>query len=494
MGCFLALAILALTPCTFGKANDISYKELWFRTKLDHFAFHNNKTFKLRYLLDDRYWDRDGGPIFIYTGNENSIELFAEVTGALWEWAPEFGALVVFAEHRFFGKSLPFGNESSESPDKLGYLSSDQALADYADLILHLKYTLPGAEKSAVIAFGGSYGAMLAAWMRLKYPHLVDGALSSGGPFNMPPGLVPCSTYSEAVTNAYRSVSEQCVTAIRNSWAVMERLASTDAGARYLQEKFRTCQPLHPSNYTLFRDMVRETYGVVAMSNYAEPSDLVGALPANPVKEICKHFMNAPKAPKATLGLVDAAADAMSIVSPKGNGRTCVDVFLYERNLDSYQFMKCNELMQPFCGNGVSDMFYPYTWNATEERERCQKKFGITPDFYRTVMMYGGSKFSTATNIIFSNGELDPWSALGVLEPPNDNLVVIIIPGVAHHVDLRFASTTDTRAVKQARAIEKNYIRQWISQNRPRPQRKKDKEPRVITMKRQTVFFNAYRF
>nr|XP_037289027.1 lysosomal Pro-X carboxypeptidase-like [Rhipicephalus microplus] len=493
MGSILPLLILIIFPWTFTVgAKDISYKEQWFRTKVDHFAFHNNKTFKLRYLMNDEYWDRDGGPIFIYTGNEDNIEGFAEATGALWEWAPEFGALVVFVEHRFFGKSLPFGNRSFESPEKLGYLTSDQALADYADLIIHLKYTLPGAEKSAVIAIGGSYGGLLAAWMRLKFPHLVDGALSSGGPFNMPPGLVPCSTYSEAVTNAYKSVSEQCVTAIRNSWPVMERLAYTEAGARHLQEKFKTCQPLHPSNYTLFRDMLRDTYGVVAMVNYPEESELVGALPANPVKEICKHFMNAPR---TAHGLVDGAAAAMSMFTAAGKGLPCLDVFLYERNLASYQFLKCNELMQPFCGNGVSDMFYPYTWNATAERERCEKKFGITPDFYRTIMMYGGSKFSTATNIIFSNGELDPWSALGVLEPPNDDVVVIVIPGVAHHVDLRFASPSDSRAVKRARVVEKNYIRQWISQADARSQRKKNepKELRVINMKNENSFFKAYR-
>ncbi|KAL1487268.1 hypothetical protein MTO96_046595, partial [Rhipicephalus appendiculatus] len=91
------------------------------------------------------------------------------------------------------------------------------------------------------------------------------------------------------------------------------------------------------------------------------------------------------------------------------------------------------------------------------------------------------------------NGELDPWSALGVLEPPNDDVVVIVIPGVAHHVDLRFASPTDSRAVKQARVTEKNYIRQWISQGDPRSQRKEN-ELRVINMKKDTSFFKAYRF
>lgn len=39
----------------------------------------------------------------------------------------------------------------------LGYLNSGQALADYADIILHLKRNL-SAEASPVIVIGGSYG------------------------------------------------------------------------------------------------------------------------------------------------------------------------------------------------------------------------------------------------------------------------------------------------------------------------------------------------
>ena len=89
--------------------------------------------------------------------------------GFMWDSAPEFGAAIVFAEHRYYGKSLPFGNEIFSNVSTLGYLSSEQALADFALLIGHLKERrLPNATKSPVIAFGGSYGGELTAWMRIK--------------------------------------------------------------------------------------------------------------------------------------------------------------------------------------------------------------------------------------------------------------------------------------------------------------------------------------
>ena len=56
---------------------------------------------------------------------------------------------------RFYGKSLPFGNDSFKHP-YVDLLSAEQALADYAVLVTALKTQL-NASDSRVIAFGGRY-------------------------------------------------------------------------------------------------------------------------------------------------------------------------------------------------------------------------------------------------------------------------------------------------------------------------------------------------
>ena len=40
---------------------------------------------------------------------------------------------------RYYGESLPFNGNKSRDPAVLGYLTSEQALADFAQLITYLK-------------------------------------------------------------------------------------------------------------------------------------------------------------------------------------------------------------------------------------------------------------------------------------------------------------------------------------------------------------------
>ncbi|KNC72080.1 hypothetical protein SARC_15371, partial [Sphaeroforma arctica JP610] len=74
--------------------------ELYYDQPVDHFNYNDGRTYKQRYFsCKPEYWS-EGGPIFFYTGNEASVELYVNNTGIMWENAQEFGAWMVFAEHR----------------------------------------------------------------------------------------------------------------------------------------------------------------------------------------------------------------------------------------------------------------------------------------------------------------------------------------------------------------------------------------------------------
>jgi pimeloyl-ACP methyl ester carboxylesterase len=96
--------------------------------------------------------------------------------------AEKWGGLVVFGEHRYFGGSWPFDNKTKavEGSNKQ-FLTVDNVLMDFNELIKSIKSEY-NAEGKAVIAFGGSYGGMLAAWMRMKYPQTIQGALAASAP------------------------------------------------------------------------------------------------------------------------------------------------------------------------------------------------------------------------------------------------------------------------------------------------------------------------
>ena len=133
------------------------------------------------------------------------------------EIAPEFKAMVVFVEHRYYGDSWtngswPFGTNAFQ-PENLRYLTVEQALADFVEVrmtcgsmcgsttmvggalllfdignpssivvsvlsqtldehalqvTLSLRELMKAPPETAVVTFGGSYGANLAMWSRLK--------------------------------------------------------------------------------------------------------------------------------------------------------------------------------------------------------------------------------------------------------------------------------------------------------------------------------------
>ncbi|KAF2310037.1 hypothetical protein GH714_006264 [Hevea brasiliensis] len=150
-------------PETSGTSMSEDFQTIYYDQTLDHFNYRPESytTFKQRYVINFKYWGgaNASAPIFAYLGAEAPIDEDLAGIGFLTENAAQFSALVVFIEHRFYGKSVPFGSfiKALKNANVRGYFNSAQALADYAEILIYLKKKL-SAHYSPVIVIGASYG------------------------------------------------------------------------------------------------------------------------------------------------------------------------------------------------------------------------------------------------------------------------------------------------------------------------------------------------
>ena len=68
------------------------------------------------------------------------------------------------------------------STANLEYLSSRQALADIAKFHDHMVSEYHMTDANRWIAYGGSYPGSLSAWLRIKYPERIFGAVATSAP------------------------------------------------------------------------------------------------------------------------------------------------------------------------------------------------------------------------------------------------------------------------------------------------------------------------
>lgn len=473
--CLVAAALMAAPAAALRKTtfevrqanSSYRYSTAWYNQTLDHFTFTTDLKFRQKYLFNDTWWDKENnGPIFFYTGNEGIIEAFAENSGFMWDIAPDFGALLVFAEHRYYGESLPFNGNTSRDPAVLGYLTSEQALADFAELISYLKTTLPGAAQSPVIAFGGSYGGMLAAWLRMKFPHLCDGALAASAPIAQ--FTSPCEAFYRIVTSDYNTAAANgtCSSAIRQSWSALDRLGqeANNTGLDWLSANYKLCQPFtHPDNVTLLKGYLTDMWTNLAMMDYPYPTSFLAPLPAYPVTAACANLKRSSY--DNDTHLLTHIFKAASVYFNYTGNTTCFDLNKQDDiGADMWYYQACSEMVMPFCNDGVSDMFQPKPWNYDEFAKDCVDTWGVVPRPQMANMMFGGRKLKSASNIIFSTGLLDPWSSGSVLKSLSPTVAVITIPEGAHHLDLRAANPADPDSVVVARKNEKKIIQGWIQE------------------------------
>lgn len=381
----------------------------------------------------------------------------------MWDVAEELKAMLVFAEHRYYGESLPFGADSFKDSKRLNFLTSEQALADFAELIRHLKTTIPGAGDQPVIAIGGSYGGMLAAWFRMKYPHMVVGALAASAPIWQFENLVPCDTFMKIVTTDFRKSDPNCPKSIRRSWDAINRLATTRSGLQWLTKTLRLCNPLTLDDVQHFKQWILETWVNLAMTDYPYESNFMQPLPAWPIKVVCQYLTDPNVSDSQLLQNIFQALNVYYNYSGQAECLNISETASSSLGISGWSYQSCTEMVMPFCANGVEDMFEPFSWNLKQFSDECFNQWGVRPNPSWITTLYGGKNISSHSNIIFSNGDLDPWSGGGVTKDISDTLVAINIAEGAHHLDLRAYSAYDPASVLLARSLEVEYMKKWIT-------------------------------
>jgi len=443
-------------------------KTFYYEQQLDHFSYgHESKTFPQKYLINDEHWNRTGGPIFFYAGNEGAIELFADNSGFMFDIAPEFQAMLLFAEHRYYGSSMPFGNQSYSHKQYYQFQGSMQALADYAELLTSIRKTIQGAEHSPIIVFGGSYGGMLAAWMRIKYPHVVEGAIAASAPVAQFTGLTPCEDFGKLVTEVFRNASQDCADIIRHSWKAVDDVTATDEGKAWLADAWKLCDPVKtPSDIVALKTYLMNVWTNLAMANYPYAANFLAPLPPYPVKQTCSPMRNI----LTTKPLLTELFKGLSVYF---NTTTTSKCQAYKAggqparlSDDGWYLQTCTEMVMPFCYNNKDDFFEASQWSEAGWKAECEAKWGTTPEVFKMQTIYGGRDLLAASNIVFSNGGLDPWSTGGIVKDISDSVITCFMKDGAHHIDLRAAEAADPADVVGCRNVHKKSITRWIEKFR----------------------------
>ena len=500
---------------------------------LDHFNYQIDKvsTFDQRYLLINaaNYSNGSNTPIFFFTGAEGG-----NVEDVLWAYtfmvnvAMELNAMVVCMEHRFFGLSVPFNNNVTEAllprADRVGLLSMEQSLADYAQIISSIRDEFT-AWKAPVVTFGGSLAGTLASFMRLRYPQLVDIAVASSAPVRGYPGLMDKFAWHKQVTDNYEQLAPGCPQLVRRAFAAA--LATWPSKA-VVAKTFKTCE--NATNSLVSSGMIeqimwqrvegwgefiypqsrsnRTTVGPACrrMAAAAKKLDAARATATPPHSqraasaaaegdkgqvsglpwdaEILIALINGGPSSSSELGFLQPTAAAQPQKQQK-----CLNLTAFEAQYvttpasRAWDYLSCTEIVHPIGSNNKTDMFPPYNWTVHDSQLQCDghwggDSWGVTmrpqaiPTQFGTVNVARFSRLPSSTSkIIFSYGLSDPWHTGGILYPLavdtelNSQTLVVAIPGGTHCADMAPPAQDDTPAMLQARTRIKAKLLSWLQEH-----------------------------
>jgi len=467
------LMVVALAACSEARRhmyhrnyiqdNGVRGQFLWFDQRNDHFSKDDVSTWKQRYLVNQSVWRGNGYPIFFMLGGEGPVS-DNELAGhfILNEKAEQYGALMVSIEHRFYGESMP--GDGTLSLENLRLLSADQALADFAVMIDYIRKTYH-AEDSKIVTFGGSYSGSLSAWMRQKYPNLVDIAYATSAPVQ---AQLDFPEYHEVITD---SLGPTCAGRIKEAFVKIEKLIKSDP--EKLKKDFNACSPKMTTDLdeiTFLESISDVVDGVV---QYSGDNNALGRMWN--VSRMCNMI--------GTEGDAYDSYVAYARFFMQSQGEDCMD----NNYQDVVDKMRKTDPADPDAASRswIYQTCVEYGYYQTVESDRVPFSKRVNLDYFLdmcrdiygtnkntpgkavdyTNVYYGGRNVASS-KIVFLNGSVDPWHALGfTTETSNpEEMPVFYIKGTGHCADLYSSSKNDLPSLTQAREQAWKYVGKWLNE------------------------------
>lgn len=445
--------------------------EQWFTQQLDHFDPTNQQTWKQRFFTNSTFYKK-GGPVFLMIGGEGEASAKWMVEGQWIEDAEYFHALCYQLEHRYYGKSHPTSDISTEN---LVYLTSEQALADLAYFIEAMSEDLPVGTKW--IVHGGSYPGSLAAWMRMRYPHLVHGAMSASGPLL---AKLDFEEYYAVVRDALSEYNKDCVKSIQAAFQQVELLLKHMIGQQNLNKQFRLCDKINVTNEddvaSLFENLASNFAGIVQYNKDNRPKSPTHNIT---IDVVCDVMMNREKGvPVHRLALVnDMLLNATN--------QTCLDYtykkMIYDMRNTTWEssmaeggrqwtYQTCVEFGFFQTSSMTRDIFsnkFPVEFFTKQCADIFGSKFSsglLNNGIQRTNTLYGDLHIQ-ASRIVFAHGSTDPWHALGVIKTFRKEMPAIYVKDTAHCAVMYPSTSADPPQLVLARKKIRALVAQWLKED-----------------------------
>ncbi|KAF0691592.1 Aste57867_17221 [Aphanomyces stellatus] len=414
----------------------------WVTQPLDHTNASNPYTWKQRYHYNNAWVRRADAPVYVFLNGEGPAAASTPTSPALFlnELAAKHGAWVVSVEHRFYGESQPTGDFSTAS---LAYLTIHQALADLATLQDHFIATQHNMTKANKwVLFGGSYAGLVAGFAKSKYPTRFAGAVASSAPVWT---KVDFFEYADVVADAIQTIGgDACTHTVAEGIQDLHALLASNvpADAATLANLFNLCSPVtNDKDCALVEATVFTTFqNLVQFNNLAVGADTVASM--------CAAFV----AQTTWTPLEKVAAFTRRRQHPCTSSSLDMHYLPLLANttvsttsaIRQWTYQLCAELGFAQTTAGATSYWHAlsyYTLDVTAHV--CAQVFGITDSVARTQSTqdtYGGLAIDVP-NVVWINGNLDPWHALGFSNetthmPVNPASRVVFVDGTSHCADV----------------------------------------------------------